>query len=112
MLGTPSIRNFHGPAIAQQAVEAILHGPTQAERLRGFFVDDEICRLNLASIRLLPGGKATVVLEAPSDFEFKSPLTPQRLEAQIRRTLQQFPGVRKTEISILGANHNKLWTSP
>ncbi len=112
MLGNPSVRYFRGPAIAQQAIEAILQGPTEAERQHGFFVDDEICRLNLSSIRMLPDGKAAVTLEAPSDFEFRNPLSPQRLEAQIRLTLQQFPGVRQTELSILGANHSPLWTSP
>jgi len=112
MLGNPSVRYFRGPAIAQQAIEAILQGPTEAERQRGFFVDDEICRLNLSSIRMLPDGKAAVTLEAPSDFEFRDPLSPHRLEAQIRLTLQQFPGVRQTELSILGANHSPLWTSP
>lgn len=112
MLGNPLIRPLQGPNIPQQAIQAILKGPSDTERLQGFFVDDEIKRLNLETFKITPDGQASVVLEAPPDFEFKSNITPQRLDEQLSRTLRQFTGIKDVNISVQGANNQVIWSSP
>jgi hypothetical protein len=112
MLGNPLIRPLQGPNIPQQAIQAILKGPSDTERLQGFFVDDEIKRLNLETFKVEPNGEASVVLEAPADFKFKSSLTPQRLDEQLTRTLRQFTGIKEVKLSVQGPDNQVIWNSP
>jgi hypothetical protein len=112
MLGNPLTRTLQGPNIPQQAIQELLKGPSDAERLQGFFLDEDVKKLNLDAFSLSPDGKASVVLEAPADFKFKNNMTPQRLDEQISRTLQQFNGIRDVNVSIKGPNNQVIWTSP
>lgn len=112
MLGNPLTRTLQGANIPQQAVQELLKGPSDVERLQGFFVDDDVKKLNLNAFNVAPNGTASVVLEAPADFQFKNNITPQRLDEQINRTLQQFSGIRDVTLSVKGPNNQVIWTSP
>lgn len=112
MLGNPTVRSLQGPSIPQKAIQAILQGPNDVERLQGFFVDDELKQLQLNQFNLTADGNATVVLEAPANFQFKSAVTPNRLDRQIEQTLKQFTGIQDVDVAIKGPNNIVIWTSP
>lgn len=100
MIGAPAMRYFKGPNVPQKAIQALLSGPTETERKHGYFVDEEVSRLKLIHVNISKEGVASVVLESPEDFTFKSPQAPERLKEQVSRTLRQFSQITQTELSI------------
>jgi hypothetical protein len=112
LLGNPTYRDLTGPSIPQKAVQALLTGPNDVERLRGYFADDEIKKLTLNQLAISPDGQATVVLEAPTNFQFKTGTTPTRLNEEINRTLTQFTGIKDVSVSVKDPSNNIIWTSP
>lgn len=112
MLGNPVLRVLQGPNLPQKAITAILQGPSDVERLQGFFVDDDVKQLTLEQFNVAADGTATVVLEAPANFQFKNTLTPNRLDEQIERTLRQFSGIQDVDMAVKGPDNSVIWTSP
>lgn len=112
MIGNPAMRYFKGPDIPKKAIQALLSGPNETERKHGYFVDDEVGKLNLAQVQISKDGVASVVIDAPEGFEFKTPQASERLKKQIERTLQQFSNIKKTELSISGGTKAVSQTSP
>ncbi|WP_373533326.1 S-layer homology domain-containing protein [Vampirovibrio sp.] len=112
MLGEPVPRPAPEISTPRKAVEAILKGPTEAERRQGFFTDADLHRLNVGKLSIDPQGLATVTLEAPGDFQFSNSSVPARLSEQIRRTLTQFEGIQQVKVSVKNPKHKDLWISP
>jgi hypothetical protein len=112
LLGNPTYRYFQEPGLPEQAIEALLRGPNNVERLRGFFEDEEIMQLRPGQFSISPEGTATVILEAPANFQFRNTTTPLRLQRQLEQTLKQFEGIRTVSIAIRGPGNAILWSEP
>lgn len=112
MLGTPAVRIIEGPNIPTKAVEALLSGPSDFERVRGYFQDEDLQKLDVKQVNVSADGKATVVLEAPANFAFQSNVSAQRLDEQVERTLRQFTGIKEVNVAVQGPNNTVIWTSP
>ncbi len=111
MLGTPAVRIIEGPNVPAKAVEALLSGPTDFEKIRGYFQETDLGKLDVQRVDVSADGKATVVLEAPADFSFQSAASPQRLEQQLRRTLTQFTGIKEVDVAVKKPDNTVIWTS-
>ncbi len=94
-----------GPAPARAALEALLAGPTEAERARGY------------ATNINPGVSVrSLVIEngvASADFSEELERTGgaclvTAIRAQLERTLMQFPAVRSVRISIAGRTEDIL----
>lgn len=112
MMGTPAMRYFQGPDVYEKAVTAILSGPNEEECKKGYFLDEEVTQLSLKEMQISKDGVASVVLEAPANFEFKSPMASERLNLQISKTLEQFSDIKKTKLSIQNSPKTVSQTSP
>lgn len=112
MLGEPVRREADNNMTPRKAVEAILQGPSEAERRQGYFMDEDVKRLSLGKLTVAPKGIAAVTLEAPGDFQFSNSSVPARLSEQIRRTLKEFDGVQSVSITVQTPKHKDLWISP
>lgn len=112
MLGEPVSRPVKGLDTPRKALEAVLQGPTEAERLQGFYTDEGTLKLHIDKLSVSPEGKATVLLQAPGDFAFSNSGAPARLSEQIRRTLKQFKTIQTVSVSVKDAKHKVIWISP
>ncbi|HEY9686009.1 MAG TPA: GerMN domain-containing protein [Coleofasciculaceae cyanobacterium] len=112
LLGNPTTRHFQEPRLPEQAINAILRGPNNVERLRGFFEDEEVMQLRLEQFSITPDGTATVILDAPANFQFRNTTAPSRLQRQLEQTLKQFEGIRTVSIAIRGPGNTILWSEP
>jgi hypothetical protein len=112
MLGEPVSRPAKGLDTPRKALEAVLQGPTETERLQGFYTDEGTLKLHIDKVSVSPEGKATVLLQAPGDFAFSNSGAPARLSEQIRRTLKQFKTIQTVSVSVKDAKHKVIWISP
>lgn len=112
MLGPPVVRKLPEKNPFSKAVELLLKGPSNEEKQKGFFNDDDLRRLKLDQVKRGLGGKVTVTLEAPWDFQFSNSGVPERLDRQIQQTLHQFDEVKSVKVIVRGPKNSVLWTTP
>lgn len=112
MLGEPTQRATESKISPHKAIEAILNGPTDKERRRGYFMDRDLKRLSLGKLTIDQAGSASVTLNAPGNFQFENTSVPTRLSEQIRRTLKQFDGIQSVTISVTDPKNKAIWISP
>lgn len=112
MLGTPAQRTSPNEITPRKAVEAILNGPNEDERKRGYFMDQDLQRLSLGKLTIDPAGAASVIINAPGNFQFENTSVPARLSEQIRRTLKQFDHIQTVKVSVTDPKNKAIWISP
>lgn len=112
MLGAPIQRPASEMKKPEAVIEAILRGPTDAERKQGFFMDEDLKRLGLEKLTVSKEGEASVIIGAPGDFQFTNASVAARLSEQIRRTLKQFDAIRSVKISVQNPKNKVIWFSP
>lgn len=112
MLGTPAQRTNPSEVTPRKAVEAILNGPNEDERKRGYFMDQDLQRLSLGKLTIDPAGAASVIINAPGNFQFENTSVPARLSEQIRRTLKQFENIQTVKVSVTDPKNKAIWISP
>lgn len=112
MLGEPVQRPAEALEKPEAVIKAILQGPTDAERKQGFFMDEDLKRLQLDKLTVSNEGQASVIIEAPGDFQFTNTSVAARLSEQIRRTLKQFDAIRSVKISVQNPKNKVIWFSP
>lgn len=112
MLGTPAQRTNPNETTPRKAVEAILNGPNEEERKRGYFMDQDLQRLSLGKLTIDSAGSASVIINAPGNFQFENTSVPARLSEQIRRTLKQFENIQTVKVSVTDPKNKAIWISP
>lgn len=98
----PVTRWVNGAAPARPAIEALLKGPTAAERRRGF---DSLASARDFRIRSLKisGGTARINFISTRRWRgWPGDLAPVRFKTAVELTLKQFPSVRRVIVSLNG----------
>ena len=98
----PVMRSVSGVAPARPAIEALLKGPTAAERRRGFesLASARDFRIGSLSIR---GGTARINFVSKRSWAgWPGDLAPARFKTAVELTLKQFPSVRQVIVSLNG----------
>ena len=110
-LTSPAVRIIEGPDVATKAVNALLDGPTQFEKYRGYYQAADLSKLNAESVTVSADGTANVVLEAPANFAFTSTASQAQLQDQVNRTLTQITGIKEVNVSVQRPDNTVIWTS-
>ena len=98
----PVMRSVNATAPARPAIEALLKGPTAAERQRGFgpLASARDFRIGSLSIR---GGTARINFVSNRRWAgWPGDLAPVRFKTAVELTLKQFPSVRRVIVSLNG----------
>lgn len=112
MLGEPTERPTVRLDNPKKAIEAILNGPNEDERRRGYFMDQDLHRLSLGKLSIDKEGLATVMINAPGNFQFENTSVAARMSEQIRRTLKQFANIQSVKVSVTDPKNKAIWISP
>lgn len=96
----PVTRSVNGAAPARPAIEALLKGPTAAERQRGF--DSLASEFRIGSLKI-SGGTARINFVSTRRWAgWPGDLAPVRFKTAVELTLKQFPSVRRVIVSLNG----------
>jgi hypothetical protein len=102
---SPVIRQVSAIAPARAAIEALLKGPTAAERQRGFGSLASATEFRISSLTI-GGGTARINFVSNRSWPgWPGDLAPARFKKAGELTLQQFPAVRKVIVSLNGDEH-------
>lgn len=99
---SPVTRSVNANAPARPAIEALLKGPTAAERRRGFesLASASEFRIGSLSIR---GGTARINFVSTRRWAgWPGDLAPVRFKTAVELTLKQFPSVQRVIVSLNG----------
>lgn len=99
---SPVTRSVSAAAPARPAIEALLKGPTAAERRRGFESLASASAFRIGSLKI-SGGTATINFVSTRRWSgWPGDLAPVRFKTAVELTLKQFPSVQKVIVSLNG----------
>lgn len=98
----PVTRSVSAIAPARPAIEALLKGPTDAERQRGFGPLASASDFRIRSLKI-SGGTARINFVSTRRWRgWPGDLAPVRFKTAVELTLKQFPSVRRVIVSLNG----------
>ncbi len=98
----PVSRSVNAVAPARSAIEALLKGPTAAERRRGFDSLASASDFRIGSLKI-SGGTARINFVSTRRWAgWPGDLAPIRFKTAVELTLKQFPSVRHVIVSLNG----------
>ena len=98
----PVTRSVNAIAPARPAIEALLKGPTAAERRRGFGPLASANEFRLGTLKII-GGTARVNFVSTRRWAgWPGDLAPVRFKTAVELTLKQFPSVQRVIVSLNG----------
>jgi len=98
----PVTRSVNADAPARPAIEALLKGPTAAERHRGFGPLASASDFRIRSLKI-SGGTARINFVSTRRWRgWPGDLAPVRFKTAVELTLKQFPSVRRVIVSLNG----------
>ena len=104
----PVTRSVNAGGPARSAIEALLRGPTPAERRRGFGPLASANHLRIGSLKIA-GGTARINFFSNRRWAgWPGDLAPVRFKTAVELTLKQFPSVQRVIVSL---NGNKNFAS-
>jgi len=98
----PVTRSVNAAAPARPAIEALLKGPTAAERRKGFDSLASASDFRIGSLKI-SGGTARINFVSPRRWHgWPGDLAPVRFKTAVELTLKQFPSIRRVIVSLNG----------
>ncbi len=98
----PVMRSVSAIAPARPAIEALLKGPTAAERRRGFGPLASASEFRIGSLKI-SGGTARINFVTNRNWAgWPGDLAPVRFKTAVELTLKQFPSVQRVIVSLNG----------
>src|ERR1051325_2534941 len=98
----PVTRSVNAAAPARPAIEALLKGPTSAERRRGFGPLASASEFRIGSLKI-SGGTARINFVSTRKWAgWPGDLAPVRFKTAVELTLKQFPTVQRVIVSLNG----------
>jgi len=98
----PVTRSVNAAAPARPAIEALLKGPTTAEKRRGFDSLASASDFRIGSLKI-SGGTARINFVSTRRWHgWPGDLAPVRFKTAVELTLKQFPSVRRVIVSLNG----------
>jgi len=98
----PVTRSVNATAPARPAIEALLRGPTAAERRRGFGPLASASEFGIGSLKINDGTARINFVSSRTWAGWPGDLAPVRFKKAVELTLKQFPSVRRVIISLNG----------
>ena len=99
---SPVTRSVNAAAPARPAIEALLKGPTRAERRRGFVELASASEFRIASLTISNGTARVNFIPRKSWLGWPGDLAPIRFRTAVELTLKQFPNVKTVIVSLNG----------
>lgn len=98
----PVTRSVNAAAPARPAIEALLKGPTAAERRRGFDSLVSASDFRIGSLKISSGTARINFISTRRWHGWPGDLAPVRFKTAVELTLKQFPSVRRVIVSLHG----------
>ena len=98
----PVTRSVNALAPARPAIEALLKGPTAAERRRGFGLLASAREFRIGSLKISNGTARINFVSNRRWAGWPGDLAPVRFKTAVELTLKQFPTVRRVVVSLNG----------
>ena len=98
----PVTRSVNASAPARPAIEALLKGPTAAERRRGFESLASASDFRIGSLKISNGTARVNFISTRRWAGWPGDLAPVRFKTAVELTLKQFPSVRRVIVSLNG----------
>ncbi len=98
----PVKRYVSATSPARAAIEALLAGPTAAERNRGFDSLASASEFAIGSLRIADGTARVNFVVSRTWAGFPGDTAPIRFKAAVELTLKQFPNVKRTIVTLNG----------
>lgn len=98
----PVTRSVNAAAPARPAIEALLKGPTAAERQRGFESLASASAFRIGSLKISSGTARINFVSRRSWAGWPGDLAPVRFKTAVELTLKQFPSVKHVVVSLNG----------
>jgi hypothetical protein len=98
----PVTRSVNAVAPARPAIEALLKGPTEAERRRGFDSLASASDFRIGSLKISGGTARINFISTRRWHGWPGDLAPVRFKTAVELTLKQFPSVRRVIVSLNG----------
>ena len=99
---SPVTRSVNATAPARPAIEALLKGPTAAERRRGFESLASASEFRIGSLSISGGTARVNFISKRSWAGWPGDLAPARFKIAVELTLKQFPSVQRVIVSLNG----------
>jgi spore germination protein GerM len=104
---SPVTRSVNAVAPARGAIEALLGGPTDAEKEKGFDALASASEFRIGSLKISRGTARVNFVSKKSWAGFPGDVAPVRFKTAVELTLKQFPTVKKVVVSLDG--DPKFW---
>jgi len=98
----PVTRSVNAAAPARPAIEALLKGPTAAERRKGFDSLASASDFRIGSLKISGGTARINFISTRRWHGWPGDLAPVRFKTAVELTLKQFPSVRRVIVSLNG----------
>ena len=98
----PVMRSVNAAAPARPAIEALLKGPTAAEKRRGFDSLASASDFRIGSLKISGGTARINFISTRRWHGWPGDLAPVRFKTAVELTLKQFPSVRRVIVSLNG----------
>jgi spore germination protein GerM len=99
---SPVERRLSAVAPARAAINALLEGPTEAERSRGFDGLAGAGEFAIGSLKIVRGTARINFVVSRTWAGFPGDIAPARFKKAVELTLKQFPDVRRVIVSLNG----------
>ena len=99
---SPVMRSVNANAPARPAIEALLKGPTAAERRRGFGPLSSASEFRIGSLIIRDGTARINFVSTRRWIGWAGDLAPVRFKTAVELTLKQFPSVQRVIVSLNG----------
>lgn len=104
---SPAMRSVNAVAPARGAIEALLAGPTAAEKEQGFGELASASEFRIGSLRISRGTARVNFVSKRSWAGWPGDTAPIRFKTAVELTLKQFPSVQRVIVSLNG--DAKFW---
>lgn len=104
---SPVTRSVNAGAPARGAIEALLAGPTEAEKQQGFDALASASGFRIGSLKIVRGTARINFVSKRGWAGFPGDIAPVRFKTAVELTLKQFPSVKKVIVSLDG--DKKFW---
>jgi Sporulation and spore germination len=98
----PVTRLVSSVAPARPAIEALLRGPTAAEKQKGFGPLANASDFRIGSLKIVDGTARINLISTRRWHGWPGDLAPVRFKTAVELTLKQFPSVRRVIVSLNG----------
>jgi spore germination protein GerM len=98
----PVTRSVNATAPARPAIEALLKGPTAAEKRRGFDSLASASDFRIGSLKISGGTARINFISTRRWHGWPGDLAPVRFKTAVELTLKQFPSIRRVIVSLNG----------